>query len=148
MVEAAHGIDPALVDFDTLGSWMDAEGLPPGAIGDVSLIAGGTQNMLVRFTRSEREYVLRRGPAHLRPGSNNVIRREMRLLAALAGSAVPHPAFIRGCPDEAVMGAAFYLMESVDGFNPGLGLPALHAGDANARREMAFDCVTPSTVSS
>ncbi len=138
-----HGFDPALVDFDALGRWMDGEGLPPGPFEGASLILGGTQNILVRFTRGWRHYVLRRGPAHLRPASNNVIKREMRLLAALAGSDVPHPRFIRGCQDEAVMGGAvFYLMEPVEGFNPSLGLPALHAGDPAVRREMGLEAVS------
>ncbi len=140
--EANHGFDPALVNFAALAAWMDDEGLAGGPFEAASLIPGGTQNILVRFTRGGREYVLRRGPAHLRAASNNVIRREMRLLAALADTEVPHPSFIRGCPDETVMGgAAFYLMEPVDGFGTGLGLPALHAGDATLRREMGLEAV-------
>ena len=40
-------------------------------------------------------------------------------------------------PDESVMGgAAFFLMESIDGFNASTGLPALHAGDAAIRHRM------------
>ena len=34
--------------------------------------------------------------------------------------------------------AVFYLMEPVDGFNAGSGLPALHAGDAGIRHEMGL----------
>ena len=138
-----HGIDPALVDFTILASWMDAQSHGAGPITTASLIAGGTQNVLVRLSRGGREYVLRRGPIHLRPGRNNVIRREMRLLGALAGSDVPHPAFIAGCGDEAVMGGAvFYLMEPVDGFNPGLGLLEPHASSAALRHEMGLEAVS------
>ena len=43
------------------------------------------------------DYVLRRGPRHLRPRSNSVILRETKVLAALAGSDVPHPHLIAGC---------------------------------------------------
>ncbi|MBF6600905.1 MAG: phosphotransferase family protein [Dehalococcoidia bacterium] len=136
---AETGIDARVVDFDVLGAWMTGQGLPGGAFEGVELLAGGTQNVLVRFTRGGREYVLRRGPEHLRPKSNEVMRREARVLTALDGTDVPHPRFIAGCLDEAVMhGAVFYLMEAVDGFNPGRALPPLHAADAGVRREMGL----------
>ncbi|MFN0148951.1 MAG: phosphotransferase family protein [Dehalococcoidia bacterium] len=138
--EANFGFDPALIDFGVLGAWMDEQALGGGPFEGVSPVLGGSQNILVRFRRGEREYVLRRGPAHLRPASNNVIRREMRLLAALSGTGVRHPGFIRGCADETVMGgAAFYLMEPVDGFGTGPGLPPVQAADASLRREMGLD---------
>jgi aminoglycoside phosphotransferase (APT) family kinase protein len=136
-------IDPAiaeLVDFARLAEWMDEQGLPKGEFGPVTTIAGGTQNVLLRFARGGREYVLRRGPRHLRPVSNDVLRREGRLLAALAGSDVPHPRFIAGCFDATRMGGyVFYLMEPVEGFNPMTGLPTLHRGDPAIRRAMGFN---------
>ncbi len=133
------GIDPALVDFGVLDAWMDAEGLPGGDIRDVRLLAGGTQNVLVRFRRGTGDYVLRRPPRHLRPKSNDSLRREGQVLAALAGSDVPHPGFVAGCFDESVMGGAvFYLMEPIDGFNATTDLPALHASDAKVRHEMGL----------
>ena len=129
-----------LIDFAELARWMDAQGLPRGEIEHVSSIAGGTQNILLRFTRGAREYVLRRPPLHLRPNSNEALRREGRVLAALAGSAVPHPRFIAGCFDESRMGGfVFYLMEPVAGFNPMTGLPPLHAGDAKVRHAMGLE---------
>ena len=136
---ANFGIDLALVDFHVLAEWMDREGLPGGPIGHVGALAGGTQNTLIRFGRGGREYVLRRGPRHLRPISNDVMRREMRVLDALAETDVPHPKFFTGCTDETVMnGAVFYLMEPVNGFNASMGLPALHAGDAKIRHAMGL----------
>ena len=134
------GIDAELVDFAVLDSWMDSEGLAEGPIRDIRLLAGGTQNVLVHFSRGGREYVLRRPPRHLRPKSNDSLRREGRVLAALAGSDVPHPGFIAGCFDETVMnGAVFYLMEPIDGFNATTELPALHAGDEGVRHEMGLE---------
>jgi aminoglycoside phosphotransferase (APT) family kinase protein len=129
----------ALVDFTAVAQWMDAQGLTGDAIQDVQPITGGTQNVLLRFTRGGRSFVLRRGPRHLRPNSNEALRREMRVLAALAETDVPHPRLIAACPDESVLGdAVFYLMEPVDGFNASVELPPLHAGDGNIRRDMGF----------
>lgn len=111
------------VDLAALAAWMDERGLGDGPLDALELISGGTQNVLLRFARSERPYVLRRPPVNKRANSDETMRREARVLAALAGSAVPHPALIAAEPDPAVLGAAFYLMEPVDGFNPTLGLP-------------------------
>lgn len=134
-----NGIDRDLVDFDVLGGWMDDQGLPSGPFEEVKVLAGGTQNVLVRLSRGGERYVLRRGPRHLRSASNDVMRREMQVLAALRDTAVPHPGFVAGCPDETVMGGAvFYLMEPVDGFNPTVELPELHASDPALRHEMGM----------
>jgi aminoglycoside phosphotransferase (APT) family kinase protein len=133
------GIDPSVIDFGILATWMAAEGLPDGEIASVETLAGGTQNVLLKFTRGGCSFVLRRGPPYLRPKSNDALRREARVLSALAGTDVPHPGFIAGCMDETVMGGAvFYLMEPVDGFNPSTGLPALHAADPAVRYEMGL----------
>jgi aminoglycoside phosphotransferase (APT) family kinase protein len=132
-----EGIERELVDFDVIAAWMEGEGLPTGPIEDVEPLGGGTQNVLLRFTRGGEHYVVRRGPRHLRKASNEVMRREMRVLAALRDSDVPHPRFVAGCPDETVMnGAVFYLMAPIDGFNATVGLPPLHAGDTAVQHAM------------
>jgi aminoglycoside phosphotransferase (APT) family kinase protein len=127
------------VDLKAVAEWMSEQGLGEGPLEDVSDVTGGTQNVMLRFTRSGRRYVLRRGPRHLRPRSNSVILRETKVLAALAGSDVPHPHLIASCDDPGVLGdAVFYLMEPVDGFNAGEGLPPLHAGDPSVRFQMGL----------
>ena len=128
-----------LVPLDRLTPWMDAQGLPGGPIEHPRLLTGGTQNILLRFERGGREYVLRRPPKHLRANSNETMRREARVLAALAGTDVRHPALIAACPAEDVIGAAFYLMAPVDGFLPRDEMPALHAGDAAIRHRMGLE---------
>lgn len=118
---------------------MSEQGLGEGPIVDVAEITGGTQNVMLRLRRAGREYVFRRGPRHLRPVSNTVILRETRVLRALAGTDVPHPHLIAVCEDTSVLGdAVFYLMEPIDGFNAGAGLPALHAADAAVRHGMGL----------
>ncbi|MEB3070592.1 phosphotransferase family protein [[Mycobacterium] vasticus] len=127
------------MDLEPVAQWMSSRGLGDGPLEDVTELSGGTQNVMLRFTRSGRGYVLRRGPRHLRPRSNAVMLRETRVLAALAGTDVPHPRLIATCDDPEVLGdAVFYLMEPVDGFNAGEGLPALHAGDPAVRHEMGL----------
>lgn len=129
------------VDLPALDAWMQKRGLGPAGISDVRALAGGTQNILLQFERGGREFVLRRPPPHPRPRSNDTMRREMRMLGALADTDVPHPGLIAGCPDESVLGVAFYLMEPVAGFTANTGLPALHAGDPALRRRMGFALV-------
>lgn len=129
------------VDLAILDAWMDEQGLATGAIEAITPLTGGTQNILVRFERGGRAFVLRRPPLHKRANSDETMRREARVLAALEGSDVPHPGLIAACPDEALIGAAFYLMEPVDGWGIGQGIPALHAGDPAIKREMGLAMV-------
>jgi aminoglycoside phosphotransferase (APT) family kinase protein len=130
------------VDLAVLAAWMDSIDLERGPISGARAIGGGTQNIMVRFTRGTREFVLRRGPTHLRKATNENLRREIRLAAALAGTEVPHPRLIAACDDESVLGGAvFYLMEPIDGFNAGVELPPLHASDAKIRCQMGLAMV-------
>lgn len=129
------------VDLDRLRQWMDDHDLGAGDLTDVAPLTGGTQNMLVRFRRGDRDYVLRRPPLHKRANSDETMRRESRVLAALAGTDVPHPGFIAGEPDVDVLGASFYLMEPVDGFNAAARLPEPHRSDPAMQREMGFALV-------
>jgi aminoglycoside phosphotransferase (APT) family kinase protein len=129
------------VDLAALSAWMDTERLGAGPLDDVQRLAGGTQNILLKFSRSGRAYVLRRPPPVLRANSNETMRREARVLAALKGTNVPHPELIAACPDEAVLGAAFYLMEPIDGFNATSGLPEPFASSPDLRHQMGLSLV-------
>lgn len=128
-----------MTDLDRVAVWMSEQGIGEGPISAVEEITGGTQNVMLRFSRSGRDYVFRRGPHHLRPVSNSVILRETRVLDALSDTDVPHAPLIAVCSDPAVLGdAVFYLMEPVDGFNAGAGLLPLHASDAAVRHAMGL----------
>lgn len=130
------------VDVLRLTQWMDTQQLESGQILEAVQLTGGTQNILLRFRRGTREFVLRRSPLHARPEVFATIAREARVLAALAGTAVPHPTLFAACLDEQVLGAPFYLMAPVEGFNASASaLPALHAGDADIQRRMGFSMV-------
>ncbi len=135
------------VDLDAVGRWMDGEDLPAGAIEDVQPVGGGTQNIMLRFRRGGSEYVLRRGPRHLRPRSNDAMRREITVLGALRDTGVACPRIVAACGDEEVLGGAvFYLMEPVDGFNATVSLPEHYAADEKARHAMGLSAVDALTA--
>jgi aminoglycoside phosphotransferase (APT) family kinase protein len=136
--EGALTLVDTAIDWPRLEAWMDARGLEAGAIGDARPLSGGTQNIIVHFRRGGSEFVLRRPSRHPRANSNQTMVREAEVLAALAGSAVPHPRLIAACADPEVLGATFYLMEPVKGFLAPAGLPPLHAQSADVRRNMGL----------
>jgi aminoglycoside phosphotransferase (APT) family kinase protein len=118
------------VNINRLTAWMDSHSLNVGcAIEDVHLLGGGTQNILVRFSRGTDRYVLRRPPNPKRANSDLLIQREARVLRALDATPVPHPRVVAGCDDNAVLGCAFYLMEVVDGTVITAGLPGRYGTD-------------------
>jgi len=83
-----------LIDLDRLGVWMEGQGLGRAPIENPTPLTGGTQNILLRFQRDGRAYVLRRSPRHPRGDGNITNRREARVLGALAATEVPHPKLI------------------------------------------------------
>src|SRR5262249_20657486 len=129
------------IDWAAVESWLTAKAVADGQVTDIEQIGGGTQNLMFRFRCGDARLVLRRGPRHLRPHTNDALRREARVLSALAGHGVPIPRVVAAEPDETVLGSVFYLMEPVDGFNPSVGLPPLHQSDADVRRAMGFQAV-------
>ena len=135
------GSDIEGVDLGALAVWMDDQGLGAGPISDTELLVGGTQNILLRFSRDGRSYVLRRPPVHKRGNSDETMRREARVLGALAGSDVPHPGLIADCPSADVLGAAFYLMEPVEGANPSEDLPARYRTDPQWQTALGLSMV-------
>jgi len=129
------------IDLDALTDWMNAQGLGSGPIYDQLPLSGGTQNIMFRFKRSEREYIFRHPPKHPRPESNRVMQREGTVLSALAGSEVPHPGFIAGCWEEEPLGAYFFLMEPINGFNIHNGLSDKMKANARSRERMGYSYI-------
>ena len=120
-----------------LQRWVQDQGLG-STITDVEPLTGGTQNIVVRLRVDARPMVLRRPPPHPRPTSNNTMLREIAALRTLAGTPVPHPGFIAGCDDLDVLGVVFYLMEEVDGFNPGSEMAEAYVRDAGMRHQVGL----------
>lgn len=125
-----------------LGRWIVEQGIGSGLSG-VEPLTGGSQNIVVRLTvrdgTDERTLVLRRPPLHPRPNSNRTMQREIAVLTTLADSSVPHPRFIAGCEDLDVLGVVFYLMEDVNGFNPGTEVAGAYTRDADMRHQVGLN---------
>lgn len=130
---------PTLIDDDqaALQRWVRRQGLG-STVSDVEPLTGGSQNIVVRLQLDGRRMVLRRPPAHPRPTSNKTMQREIAVLRTLAGTPVPHPGFIAGCDDLDVLGVVFYLMEEVDGFNPGNEMDEAYVRDAAMRHDVGL----------
>jgi len=134
----AIAVDSELVDVAALDTWMTEKGLPAGEVRDVAVLDGGTQNFLLSFTRGARQYVLRRPSLHPLTNGNETMRREMRVLGALSDTDVPHARLIAACPSTEVLGASFYLMERVPGFNALVRIPQPAASQPELRRHMGL----------
>jgi aminoglycoside phosphotransferase (APT) family kinase protein len=129
----------ALVDAGRLGPWLDDQGLEVGLPIAVESLVGGRSNAMFIIRRGQSEWVLRRPAQVAVERANDGMRREFRMLAALDGSLVPHPAVVALCDDQSVLDCTFYLMQRVVGVHP---IPAPPALDNPAgRRGIAFALV-------
>src|SRR6201991_1605544 len=130
---------PTLSDADqaAVQTWVRQQGLGE-TVTDVEPLTGGTQNIVVRVHIDGRPMVLRRPPLHPRPTSDKTMLREIAALRTLAGTDVPHPGFIAGCDDLDVLGVVFYLMEEIDGFNPGSDMSEAYVRDARMRHDVGL----------
>jgi len=67
------------VDWKRVEQWMDRNGVFGGPIGSIRPITGCTQNLMYRFERGDRAFVLQRPPLHKPARSDDAMRREMRI---------------------------------------------------------------------
>lgn len=130
-----------LVDIPRLTFWLDQIGIGAGAVSDIEPLQGGTQNVLLRFTRSGQAFVLRRPPHNPYADGSLTMRREARVLAGLAGSDVPHPRLVGAESSGSVLGAAFYVMEAVEGFCAIRGLPSPHRDEPAMGHAMGMSLI-------
>jgi aminoglycoside phosphotransferase (APT) family kinase protein len=100
----------------------------------------GRSQEVFRLTSGSSTWLLRR-PSRITNDSGSTTAREHRLLAALAGSPVPHAAVLAYCSDVAVIGAPFLVLEWIEGFAPRIPLPTPFDTKVMARREMCFSLV-------
>ena len=133
-IPGQDGVDRAAAHLERLGPWMDEQGLP--AVHST----GRARSRAGRRTSSCGSGAAAR--ATCCAARRCTARQQQRGHAAggaRAGRAGRHrrapSRLIAACTDERdVLGAVFYLMEPIDGFNPTLGLPEPHAPDAAMQR--------------
>ena len=130
-VQDRHRFDEA-----ALARWLASA--VPGWRGPalVEQFKGGQSNPTYLLRTPDRSYVLRRKPPGVLLPSAHAIEREVRVMRALADSAVPVPQVHALCEDASVIGSAFYVMEHVQGRI--LWDPALD-GFEPAQRAALFD---------
>jgi len=88
---------------------------PPVGPVKVSLLAGGRSNLTYVVSDASREWVLRRPPlGHVLETAHDM-KREYRVMDALAPTPVPVPAMVGFSDDLRYLGAPFYVMERVGG---------------------------------
>ncbi|MFC8126720.1 phosphotransferase family protein [Streptomyces sp. NPDC057302] len=107
---------PPGLDLDQLRGHLDRE--RPGLVGGpltARLIEGGRSNLTYAVTDGAKRWVVRRPPLGHVLATAHDMKREHRVISALHGTAVPVPAPLLLCEDDAVIGASFYVMEFVDG---------------------------------
>jgi aminoglycoside phosphotransferase (APT) family kinase protein len=80
-----------------------------------SLFVGGRSNLTYTISDGGRRWVLRRPPLGHVLATAHDMRREYRVMRALAPTAVPVPRMILEHADPELMGAPFYVMEFVEG---------------------------------
>ena len=107
----AAGIDEARV-----GAWLESHVhaiVPPFVYRS---IGGGRSNLTFLVSDAGgREVVLRRPPTGHVLATAHDMAREFRVISAIGPTAVPVPAAMALCADEAVNGAPFYVMAYVEG---------------------------------
>lgn len=129
-----------MLDTEALGAWIGDRLPAAGAPLSAERMGEGTgiANALYLVRRGGETWVLRRPPAVKIDPSASDTAREWRILTALEDTPVPHPRPLLYCADPSVIGAAFMIMELVDGFTPGFELPEPFASDEILRRGLAM----------
>jgi aminoglycoside phosphotransferase (APT) family kinase protein len=107
------------LDESALRAWLVAnvEGLPDAPM-VLEVLSGGHSNVTYAATVGEREVVVRMPPPTAFLPTANDVGREHRFYAALQDTPVPTPRVLGWCPDAAVVGAPFYVMERLHGVVP------------------------------
>ncbi len=132
------------INWSNLQGWVASQGDLPGSgpLTGITELLGGSQNKIFMLERGDERMVLRRPPKHLRPGNNEVMLREAKVLTALSGTDVPHAELYGVCDDTDVIGANFFVMELIDGFMPRGPLPGKYGTDPTWRRKMAEELIS------
>ena len=101
-------------DEERLVAWL-AGRIPGLGRPKIRQFQGGQSNPTFLLESEAGRFVLRKKPPGVLLPSAHQIEREFRVISALYGSAAPVPRPVLLCEDPEVIGAAFYVMEHVEG---------------------------------
>jgi aminoglycoside phosphotransferase (APT) family kinase protein len=104
----------------------------------IAQFAGGASNLTYLLSYGERELVLRRPPAGVKPRSAHDMLREARLMAALKPHYPYVPAILAIGDDPSVMGHDFFVMERLRGTILRRDLPASLGLDRQGVRQLCL----------
>ena len=127
-VEERHRVDEA-----SLAKWMAAHVEGYAGPLTVSQFKGGQSNPTYRLDTPKTSYVMRRKPFGKLLPSAHAVDREFKVIAALHAQGFPVARAYALCMDDAVIGAAFYIMSMEEGrvfWNP--TLPSLEPKERHA----------------
>lgn len=101
--------------MDALAAWLTAN--VTGFEGPLTVrqFKGGQSNPTYRLVTPKTDYVLRRKPPGVLLIGAHAVEREARVMAAIGAAGFPAPRIHGLCEDAGVIGAAFYVMEMVEG---------------------------------
>lgn len=100
---------------EPLNSWLADSAPVVGRVTAVRQFPGGFSNLTYLLTTTTGEFVLRRPPIGVGPGTAHDMPREARILSVCELRGIPAPRAIATCEDASVIGAPFYVMERVNG---------------------------------
>jgi aminoglycoside phosphotransferase (APT) family kinase protein len=105
------------IELDTVAvaRYLQSVGLEVAGPLRSELIEGGRSNLTYRIGDGVGSWVLRRPPHAGQTASAHDMVREARVMAGLAGSAVPVPPLVCLCEDESVLGAPFTVTGWIQG---------------------------------
>ncbi|WP_422743994.1 phosphotransferase family protein [Mycobacterium sp. WMMD1722] len=103
------------LDLGALDRYLRQEGIARSGDLRAELISGGRSNLTFLVFDDASKWVLRRPPLHGLTPSAHDMAREYRVVAALAGTAVPVARAVTVRDDDSVLGAPFQMVENVDG---------------------------------
>ena len=130
------------IDAQRVSTWFEDN--IPGAVLPLSfaLVAGGRSNLTYEVDDAAgNRFVLRRPPTgHILPTAHDM-GREFKIISALGPAGVPVPPALGLCTDEAVNGAAFYVMGFVDGVIARTAEIAEQNLDVDSRRRVSLSLI-------
>ncbi|MFC0624981.1 phosphotransferase family protein [Kribbella deserti] len=105
-------------DVEAVDGWLRGHTELPAGLPEIQQFHGGASNLTYLLGYPGRELILRRPPAGTKAKGAHDMGREFRIQQALAPVYPYVPGMVAYCPDEALIGSEFYVMERIAGTIP------------------------------